>query len=162
MSELRPRSRAVLGTLTLVLVAASDPASAQLTLRLTGVPAGMSEGSGIYVAGPFNRWHPASPAYRLTPQGGEYVLTLPDSVRGPVEFKFTRGSWETVETYTAGRDVPNRSVTVPASGAATYTGAVAAWRDPRKWPLANSTATKSVSVMSVDFAMPELGRTRRV
>jgi predicted alpha/beta superfamily hydrolase len=138
--------------------AIAAPAGAQLTLRLTGV----ADTAPVYVAGSFNRWNPGLPAYRLTRQGAEHVVTLPASVRGPVEFKFTRGAYETVEVDSAGRDVENRKFIVPDEGAATWTGSVAGFRDPRKWPLANSTATKQVSILSVDFPVPELGRTRRV
>jgi metallo-beta-lactamase class B len=140
------------------------PAGAQLTIRLTGVPASTPPGAAIHVAGTFNRWDPAAPGYTLAPQSdGAYAITLPDSVRGAVEFKFTLGSWQTVETSGGGGDVPNRAVTVPATGALTYAGTVAGWRDatvPRERP--RSTASPSVSVLSDSFPMPQLGRTRRV
>jgi transglutaminase-like putative cysteine protease len=90
----------------------------------------MPADSAVYVAGTFNGWNPADPNYRLTALGREeYTLTLPETVRGPVEFKFTLGSWETVETDGAGGEVSNRRFTVPASGAATYNAVVAGWRD---------------------------------
>ncbi|MBV9774887.1 MAG: phosphonate ABC transporter ATP-binding protein [Gemmatimonadetes bacterium] len=141
---------------------AASPASAQLTLRLTGVPAGTPTGAAIYVAGSFNGWNPASPDYRLTERDGHYSLTLPDEVRGPVEFKFTLGSWDTAEADSSGRDVANRVFLVPASGGATYTGAVAAWVDTKTRPRPASTASPSVSVLDTAFAVPQLGRTRRV
>ncbi|HEV2736758.1 MAG TPA: alpha/beta hydrolase-fold protein, partial [Longimicrobiaceae bacterium] len=169
MSETRSRIRALRAALPLLLLAAFAavppgvaPAGAQLTIRLTGAPAATRPGAAVHVAGTFNRWNPADSAYRLTRRGGEWVITLPDSVRGPVEFKFTLGSWETVELDSAGGAAANRALTAPAVGAATYTGAVAAWRDPESAPRPASTATASVSVLDTAFAMPELGRTRRV
>ena len=165
MTRHRPNSsrgtRAIPLLLAGAISALAAPAEAQLTLRVTGAP-GDSLDAPVYVAGTFNRWNPAHPAFRMTRQGGELTLTLPEFIRGPVAFKLTRGSYETVETDTAGRDVPDRAFVIPPTGAATYTGAVAAFRDPRRWPLANSTATRQVRVLSVDFAMPELARTRRV
>ena len=101
--------------------------------------------------------------YRLTAgDGGEYVLTLPEEVRGPVEFKFTLGSWERVETDSAGAGVQNRRFDVPEGGAATYTANVGGWQDPAKLPARASTATANVSVLDTAFAIPQLGRTRRV
>jgi predicted alpha/beta superfamily hydrolase len=116
------------------------------------------------VAGTFNNWNPADPDHRLIALGRNgYTIMLSDEVRGPIEFKFTRGSWEAVETDADGGDVPNRVFAVPPTGPAVYTGTVHAWRDPllpreQAW----STATASVSILSQQFEMPELERTRRV
>jgi metallo-beta-lactamase class B len=137
-------------------------ADAQLTLRLR-VPAATPADSPVYVAGSFNVWNPGNPAYRLAKgSDGEYSITLPGSVRGPIEFKFTLGSWEKVETDSAGGGIQNRRFTVPAAGAATWTGAVAAWQDPAKIAPKPHTATASVSVLDTAFSIPQLGRTRRV
>jgi predicted alpha/beta superfamily hydrolase len=131
-----------------------------LTIRLTA-PAETPAGAAIYVAGTFNNWNPAAPGYQLTGQRRQYAITLPDSVRGPVEFKFTLGSWESVEVSASGGDVANRSFRVPATGAVTYEGTVSAWRTGPAAPRAHS-ATASVSILDTAFQMPQLGRTRRV
>ena len=145
----------------LVLLGAT-PAGAQLTIRLR-VPPGTPPNAAVYVAGSFNGWNPASPAYRLrAEEGGRYTLTLPQDVRGPVEFKFTLGSWESVELDSAGAGVPNRQLVVPENGAATYTAAVGRWQDPANVPKRAPTASSSVSVLDTAFAIPQLGRTRRV
>jgi predicted alpha/beta superfamily hydrolase len=143
------------------LLVAASPASAQLTLRLA-VPATTPADAPVYVAGSFNGWNPAAPAYRLRAADGAYTLTLPDEVRGPVSFKFTRGSWDAVEADSAGGGAPNRTFTVPGTGAATYTGAVSAWVNPATRAPRPSTASRSVSVLDTAFAIPQLGRTRRV
>ena len=140
--------------------AQASPERAGLTIRLTA-PASTPTGAAVYLAGSFNGWNPAAAGYRLVPESGQYVITLPDSVRGPLEFKFTLGSWETVELSASGGDVPNRTLTVPPTGAATWTGGVAAWRSVPATPRAH-TASPSVSVLSDSFAIPQLGRTRRV
>jgi len=141
---------------------AAVPARAQATLQLTP-PASTPAGATVFVAGTFNQWNPAAVEYRLTAQaGGGYAITLPGSVRGPIEFKFTLGSWESGELDSAGHDAPNRRFEVPATGSATYTGSVAGWRNGAPRPAAAHSATASVSVLNADFAMPQLGRTRRV
>lgn len=59
--------------------------------------------SPIYIAGNFNNWNPADPAYKLTPQSDmrwRILLTKPKSranAAEPIRFKFTRGSWELEE-----------------------------------------------------------------
>jgi metallo-beta-lactamase class B len=140
---------------------AAAPLAAQLTIRLTAVPAGTPPGARVHVAGTFNGWNPGAPGWALAPQpGGGYAITLPDSVRGAVAFKFTLGGWERVETAADGGDVPNRTAVVPSAGAADYAGAVAAWRAGAPAP-ARSTASASVRVLSDSFAMPQLGGRRR-
>jgi len=159
-----PRSRALAAAGALALLAlAPAPARAQATLRLTRVPAPTPAGATIYVAGTFNNWDPGALAWRLTAQpGGAWAITLPATVRGPIEFKFTLGSWETGETDSAGHDAPNRLFTVPDTGAATYSGAVAGWRNGSPRAPAKHSATRSVSILDTAFAIPQLGRTRRV
>jgi len=146
----------------LALAVHAGEARAQLTLRLR-VPAATRADSAVYVAGSFNAWNPADSSYRLTRSaGGEYELTLPGDVRGGIEFKFTRGGWERVETDSAGGGISNRRFTVPATGAATWTGAVAAWQDPARIPPKRSTRRPSVTVLDTAFPIPQLGRARRV
>ncbi len=136
------------------------PAAAQLTLNVTAVPASTPAGATLYVAGSFNNWNPAAPAYALQPAaGGGYTLTLPAAVRGPVEFKFTRGSWAAGEALANGQPAPNRSFTIPQTGTATYPATITAWADLATQP---GTAAPNVSVLSTAFAMPQLGRSRRI
>ena len=137
------------------------PAPDGLTIHLIAVPATTPAGATIFVAGSFNEWNPADSAFRLQRRGDAYVIALPVSVRGPVEFKFTLGSWESVEQTASGGDVPNRTFTVPPAGAASYEGTVAAWAHGPAAPRPH-TARATVSIVSNSFAMPQLGRTRRV
>ncbi|MDB4951395.1 MAG: esterase [Gemmatimonadetes bacterium] len=151
------------GALAAAAIGGAWTLDAQVTLRLTSVPASTPSGAPIFVAGSFNRWNPGDSAFRLMPgASGEYALTLADSIRGPVEFKFTLGSWERGEVDASGGGVGNRRFVIPATGAAEYTGAVAGWQDPAKLPPKVHTASASVSVVRESFAMPQLGRTRRV
>ena len=156
------------GTVALLALAGARPATAQvaapapggLTIRLT-VPESTPAAATVYVAGSFNNWNPAAEGYRLAREGDVCTITLPDSIRGSLEFKFTLGSWESVELSASGGDVPNRTFTVPPAGAITWTGTVAAWRTGPAAPRPH-TATASVSVLSDSFGVPQLGRARRV
>ncbi len=156
--------------LSLALLAGAATAAAQqpppaapggLTIRLHA-PVTTPAGAAVYVAGSFDNWNPADARYRLAATGdGTWGITLPDDVRGAVEFKFTLGSWDRVETDSAGGDVANRTFTIPASGQATWEGTVAAWRTGPAAPRPHTT-TASVSILDTAFVMPQLGRTRRV
>lgn len=140
-----------------------SPPSRHFTLRLESLPSSTPAGLPIYVAGNFNRWNPGDSSYRLKADGkGGYQVALPDSIKGPIEFKFTLGSWDAVETDSAGADIQNRSVFVKPGSGGSYLGKVAQWRDPRTKKPKEHTARATVSVMSEEFQMPELGRSRRV
>jgi predicted alpha/beta superfamily hydrolase len=148
--------------LALACVMFASPAGAQLTIRLT-TPAPVPAGRSVHIAGSFNAWNPS--ATPVSADGsGRWVITLPDDVRGTVEFKLTLGSWETVETTATGGDVANRSFTIPASGSATLDVIVAGWHDGAAGTRRAQahTATQSVTVLSDSFPMPQLGRSRRV
>jgi len=138
----------------------SEAAFAQLTITLTNVPANTPSGATLYVAGNFNTWNPGAAAYSLIKQtDGTYTITLPTTVRGAVEFKITKGTWAAEECQANGSSLSNRRFTIPATGAATFTGTVAAWKDSFA---PASTATASVSIMSTSFAIPQLNRARRI
>lgn len=137
--------------------------SKAFAIRLESVPSTTPPGVSVYVAGNFNRWNPGDSAYRMTADGkGNYMVALPDSIRGPIEFKFTLGSWDAVETDSAGADIQNRSVFVKPGSGGSYVGKIAQWRDPRTKKPREHTARPTVSVMSESFEMPQLGRSRRV
>jgi metallo-beta-lactamase class B len=150
--------RLVQATALLLLGAAC--AQAQVTVRVTGVPAATPSGATLYIAGNFNNWNPGAADYALRKQGGDYAITLPAHVRGAIEFKFTLGSWERVETDAAGGDVANRTFTVPAT-AVDHRVTIGGWRNgtASKRP---PSATRSVSVIDTAFGLPQLKRTRRV
>ena len=151
---------------TLILLAGlalAAPVPAQLSLRLTAIPPATPAGAIIHVAGSFNRWDPAAAGYALAPQpDGSYTLTLPDSVRGSIEFKFTLGSWETVETTAAGGDVANRAFTRAGGTRTVIDATVAGWRNGAPAAPRPATASPSVSILSESFTIPQLGRTRRI
>jgi CubicO group peptidase (beta-lactamase class C family) len=101
--------------------------TAHLTITLDSVPENTPTGASIYVAGSFNSWRPDDARYRMTPQAhGKYTLVLPD-LRGPIQFKFTLGSWGSSERQAGGAELANRNVTIPADGVAAYRATVGAW-----------------------------------
>jgi predicted alpha/beta superfamily hydrolase len=143
------------------------PATAQTTLRLAPSPA-IAAGQTIYVAGSFNGWNPAAPGYVLAPgPGGSYQLTLPATVRGPQEFKFTRGTWATAEADASFQSRANRAADFGA-GPATLILQVAAWQDqrpggPAALPPKPHTAAPNVHILADSFRLPQLGgRSRRI
>ena len=149
---------------SLLLALLNFAAHAQVTFRLTAVPANTPANAIIYMAGSFNNWNPGSPAHALAYNAadGSYQLTLPAGT-GVLEYKFTRGSWATVETSATNGAVPNRRYAFDG-GSTPVLGQVLNWEDVAGGTPGGgqSTAAANVSVISTAFAMPQLGRTRRV
>ena len=149
---------------TLLLALLGLTAQAQTTFKITAVPANTPANATIYMAGTLNSWNPGSAAHALSYNAadGSYSITLPASVTGTIEYKFTRGSWAAVETNTTNGSVPNRSSTI-GSGPAPVLCQVLNWEDLAGGaPGGQSTAAANVSIISTTFALPQLGRTRRV
>ncbi|PSR56922.1 alpha-dextran endo-1,6-alpha-glucosidase [Adhaeribacter arboris] len=124
------------------------------------IPADTPPEAHLYLVGNFNRWQPGVPVYRLQPQpDGTYEVTVPFMNR-PVEFKVTRGTWETVEAAEDGSDRPNRKIKLPFPPKVMVQ--VANWTDLVTRPPRKHTASPQVQVLDSAFEMPELGRTRRI
>jgi signal transduction histidine kinase len=66
----------------------------------------------IFITGSFNNWNVGDNQYLLRPTGtGEKSIVL-DLSAGNVEFKFTRGSWETVEKNYLCGEMENRKASI--------------------------------------------------
>lgn len=131
--------------------------AAQLTIRVTAIPINTPAGSNIYIAGNFNTWNAGDPNAILSLNNGVYSITI-NPAPGQLEFKFTRGSWATVEGNMNGGFLPNRMVSY--SGAPqTLDLTILSWEDVGG---TNSTAAPNVQIMDNNFYMPQLNRYRRI
>jgi len=90
-----------------------------------------------------------------------YQVILPAGL-GVVEYKFTRGSWQTVEVDEKNQPIANRKADL--AGTKEIHHRVLAWDDQSGAVavLRPHTATPQVHTLAVAFAMPQLGRQRRV
>lgn len=82
----------------------------QLVYRfvLTEIPANTPHDASLYITGNFNKWNPADPRYKLQRQAdGTYRIAV-YTYLSKLEYKFTRGSWESVEGSENGKIRPNR------------------------------------------------------
>ncbi|MCG8332488.1 MAG: T9SS type A sorting domain-containing protein [Chitinophagales bacterium] len=132
-------------------------AFAQITLNVTSIPANTPMDEAIYVAGSFNGWDPGAIDYQLTEDiNGNFIITI-DPDPGLLEFKFTRGSWPTVEGNEIGGYLPNRTYDYDGSEQVLNLE-ILSWEGNGP----TSTAADNVSILDEDFYMPQLGRNRRV
>jgi len=109
--------------------AAPDVTGPVVTFDVT-VPANTPEGSSIYLSGnqpELGDW--SGTGLQLTPLGGgRFGASIPFALGTTLEFKVTRGSWETVEKDERGGELANRTHTVTQQSE-TLAITVATWRD---------------------------------
>lgn len=133
--------------------------SAQLTITVTDIPSNTPMGDDIYIAGNFQNWNPSDPNYQLEDNGnGTYQIVI-NPAAGELAFKFTRGSWDTVEGNETGGFLPNRTYTYSGS-ASSLSLEILSWEDTGG--TGTSTAADNVFILDDDFYIPQLDRNRRI
>ncbi|MFC1887685.1 alpha/beta hydrolase-fold protein [Candidatus Cloacimonadota bacterium] len=121
------------------------------------VPEFTPQEDDVYLAGNINGWDPEDEQYRATSTApNHYRLTIPLETSGTIlEYKFTRGGWNTVEKYADGSEMPNRTYTFQNTGE-TISIVIENWAD-----LSGGGTTITGNVIRIeDFEIPQLGRTR--
>lgn len=130
---------------------------AQLTIKITAIPPSTPANEPIHIAGTFQNWDPADPNYILTDLGNsQFQITITPPI-GLVKYKFTRGSWATVEGTATGGFLPDREYNY-TGGLDTVAVQIAGWEGLGQ----NSTAAPNVHLLSANFYMPQLDRYRRI
>jgi predicted alpha/beta superfamily hydrolase len=133
---------------------------AQFTLRIEIIttPSAHKE-DGVFAAGDFNKWVPDDSKYYFLKENGKLILEIKNLPADKYQFKFTRGSWQKVESTDAGGDVQNKTVQLLSDTTISY--AVDGWIDDYEAPKKH-TATANVYILDTAFFMPQLGKTRRI
>lgn len=131
----------------------------QVTFIIKDLPENHDYHKDIYISGDFESWSGGKVQYKLTQKENEYSITIPKT-QETINFKFTQGSWDTVETKEDGSNIENRiyhynkpqdTVAVKINN---WTSDVAKEKA--------STASKNVHVFSEKFFMPQLNRERKI
>lgn len=155
------RKFSILPAITLLLtLGVCAIANAQLTLKITAIPVNTPAGANIHAVGTFNNWNPSDANTILSPLGnGQYQIVLNPAV-GEVKFKFTRGSWTTVEGNATGGFLADRVLTYNGQPT-TVNLSILSWEDLGT-NTGNGTAAANVQILDNNFSIPELSRTRRI
>lgn len=134
---------------------------AQYTLRIMVNNVAAKKQDDIYVAGSFNNWNPKDEKYKLKPFGTtRRGIVLKELPAGKYEFKFTRGSFDKVETTAKGADVKNHEINLNEDVSQEF--AIPGWKDDYPERPKPYTATAQVKVVDSAFPIPQLNRTRRI
>lgn len=84
-------------------------AQAQVTFVIEALPGATHNTDTLFICGSFNQWNPHDKNFIVTKQlNGQLSITLPAG-SGKLEYKFTRGTWNKVETDVRNQLIPNRT-----------------------------------------------------
>lgn len=128
----------------------------EVTIIVKSIPSNTPDGAVIYIAGSFNAWDPGHASYILESNDDSEPEIILEG-EGTISFKFTRGSWQTVEGNENGGFLPNRSFTFGTAD--TLLVNILSWEDIGG---TNSTAAENVFILSNNFEIPQFNRTRRI
>ena len=120
------------------------------------VPEDTPSDAKIYLAGNFNGWNPGDPAYCLEKTDSHLYTKLLEFDMRELEFKFTMGTWSSVELNSDHGEIANRQVTLNST-TGEYVYIVENWNNNASI----KNITGNVDILE-DFYMPQLDRTRRI
>lgn len=114
----------------------------------------------IYLTGNFNDWNPKDEKYKLQKsEDGNYYIDVFKNINFPehIEYKYTKGGWENVEIDKYGNIHGNRSLDINTDKIEDF---VPLFRD--NWAPYKKEFYPISELISDDFEIPQLGKTRRV
>jgi predicted alpha/beta superfamily hydrolase len=116
----------------------------------------------LFIAGNFNTWNPADKNFEFSEDNNGIAKIFVTLSAGNYEYKFTRGSWNKVETRENGKGISNRLITISSDTIIMI--AIKGWSDDfASVSLARvHTASPNVTVMDTAFFIPQLNRSRRI
>jgi len=129
---------------------------AQTTITVKKVPSETPESAKIYVTGNFNKWNIADENYLLTENSGIYSITL-NSKLDTIQFKFSQGTWESIETDEKGFEIKNRILKTSKTEEVEFE--IMGWKNSTE---VASTCAENVYILEDSFYMPQLDRYRRI
>ncbi len=94
---------------------------------------------------------------------GFYELTFEVPNVELVMYKITKGAWDMVESDESGKDIPNRIIeTSKIKKDTTIVVKIIRWKDEFANIPKQSTASKNVKIISDNYPLRRLGKTRRI
>ncbi|UEG48874.1 hypothetical protein LK994_09515 [Ferruginibacter lapsinanis] len=114
-------------------------------------------GADYYLASNSNGWNPKDDQYKFKKDvdGTNHLICYFDKGT-TLEFKFTKGSWDDVESDKMGADIDNRRLKTDTAKFTIHY--VAGWKSGGKL----HTASVNVSIIDTAFYIPQLNTTRRI
>ena len=140
------------------IVGCADTSKKEVTF-IVDVPRNTPKDRSIYISGDFENWTGGQDKYKLSALKNRFFITLPYQ-DDAAHFKFTLGSWETVELDENGHAIENRNYNFSKNKDTLFLK-IKNWTNhtSSKKP---STASSNVSILDENFKIPQLNRERRI
>ena len=130
-----------------------------VTFIVTDLPANHDFSKDLYISGDFEGWSGGRPELKLEKKGKAYQITLPNH-RETINFKFTLGSWETVELDAQQQNIENRTYTFKEHPEMMQVS-IGAWSDGSNHKTVSS-KQPNVTTFAENFKIPQLNTTRKI
>ncbi|PTX60174.1 putative alpha/beta superfamily hydrolase [Kordia periserrulae] len=131
-----------------------------VTFVVTNLPENHNFSKDIYISGDFEGWSGGRPELKLEKKDSTYYkITLPNH-RETINFKFTLGSWETVELDAQQQNIENRTYTFKEHPEMIQV-TIGAWSDGSENEKI-STKQANVETFAEKLEMPQLNTTRKI
>ncbi|MDT0558926.1 glycoside hydrolase family 31 protein [Ichthyenterobacterium sp. W332] len=144
--------------LYIVILLLAFNVSAQVTIVVDKLPEETPKDASIFISGGFEDWTGGQDKYKLEKKEGTYLITLQTTKN--LLFKFTQGSWQSVECNNKGEAIDNRNFIFEKPNDTIHVE-IEGWSNSFDLSKA-STAAKNVSIISEEFYLVELNRKRRI
>jgi predicted alpha/beta superfamily hydrolase len=130
-----------------------------VTMIVKDLPADHDYSKDIFISGDFEGWSGGRPELKLEKKDKSYQITLPNH-KDNISFKFTLGTWDSVELDEKKQNVENRQYTFKKTPE-TIEISIGAWSN------GSANATMSTKLPNVEtfaeaFEMPQLNTTRKI
>jgi AraC-like DNA-binding protein len=102
--------------------------ASEITFRVIQLPSNTPDDAKIYLSGDFIGWNSNHPDYQLQRHDGYYTVTVPAGIDS-FYYKFTRGTWPTVEGGYSGGFRPNRYHAKASNKPETVDVVISSWED---------------------------------
>ncbi|NOQ91599.1 MAG: DUF4968 domain-containing protein, partial [Flavobacteriaceae bacterium] len=130
----------------------------QVTFVVNELPDNTPENASIYISGDFEGWTGGQESYKLTKENNAFFITILKQEHA-ISFKFTQGSWNSVERDEEGNQIDNHNYKFDKKND-TVAVKIISW--DKNDGIQKSTRADNVFVLSEDFEISQLNRKRRV
>ncbi len=130
-----------------------------VTFKINKLPENHNFEEDIFISGDFEGWSGGRDQFKLNKKDEVYSISVP-KYREQINFKFTKGNWESVECQLDGNPIENRTYNFDGKDE-TVNVEIVNWKT-EEMTESPSTASKNVSIFEDNFLMPQLDRQRTI